>query len=105
MSSEPITSVFNDGYIAEVYELFRRDPASVDESWRQYFRFAESLSGTAPAAAASDGKTDASLLRLVPHDRMLVESDAPYLAPVPNRGHRNEPAWVAHTVAQSAALA
>jgi TatD DNase family protein len=42
--------------------------------------------------------TDESLLRLVPDDRLLVESDAPYLAPVPNRGRRNEPAWVAHTV-------
>ena len=42
--------------------------------------------------------TDDALLRLVPDDRLLVESDAPYLAPVPNRGRRNEPAWVAHTV-------
>jgi TatD DNase family protein len=41
---------------------------------------------------------DDALLRLVPDDRLLVESDAPYLAPVPNRGRRNEPAWVAHTV-------
>lgn len=31
----------------------------------------------------------------VPIDRMLVETDAPFLAPVPNRGKRNEPAWVA----------
>jgi TatD DNase family protein len=30
----------------------------------------------------------------VPLDRMLVETDAPFLAPVPNRGKRNEPAWV-----------
>src|SRR6478672_3186880 len=45
MSTAPITSVFNDGYIAEVYEAFRRDPASVDESWRQFFRFAEQLGG------------------------------------------------------------
>jgi TatD DNase family protein len=42
--------------------------------------------------------TDEALLRLVPDDRVLVESDAPYLAPVPHRGRRNEPAWVAHTV-------
>ncbi|MFL5579644.1 MAG: TatD family hydrolase [Gemmatimonadaceae bacterium] len=47
--------------------------------------------------------TDEALLRLVPEDRLLVESDAPYLAPVPNRGKRNEPALVAHTVARLAA--
>jgi TatD DNase family protein len=34
---------------------------------------------------------------LVPLDRMLVETDAPYLAPVPHRGRRNQPAWVPHT--------
>ena len=37
------------------------------------------------------------IARHVPLDRLLVETDAPYLAPVPNRGKRNEPAWVAHT--------
>lgn len=36
--------------------------------------------------------------RLVPLDRMMVETDAPYLAPLPHRGKRNEPAWVARTV-------
>lgn len=35
--------------------------------------------------------------KLVPLDRMLVETDAPYLAPVPMRGRPNEPAYVAHT--------
>ena len=35
--------------------------------------------------------------RLVPLDRMLVETDAPYLAPVPHRGKTNQPAYVAHT--------
>ncbi len=33
----------------------------------------------------------------LPADRLLVETDAPYLAPVPFRGKRNEPAYVAHT--------
>ena len=47
---------------------------------------------------------DVALLRLVPDDRLLVESDAPYLAPVPNRGKRNEPAWVARTVERLAAV-
>ena len=46
--------------------------------------------------------SDDDLVRLVPADRLLVESDAPYLAPVPHRGRRNEPAHVARTVARVA---
>ena len=45
---------------------------------------------------------DDALLRLVPDGRLLVESDAPYLAPVPHRGKRNEPAWVSLTLARVA---
>ncbi len=44
------------------------------------------------------------VIRLVPADRLLVESDSPYLAPVPYRGRRNEPAWVSLTVARVAAV-
>ena len=33
----------------------------------------------------------------LPQDRILVETDAPYLAPVPERGRRNEPSFVRHT--------
>ena len=44
------------------------------------------------------------IAREVPADRLLVETDAPYLAPVPVRGRRNEPAFVAHTAAFLAAL-
>jgi TatD DNase family protein len=33
-------------------------------------------------------------LREIPEDRLMVETDAPYMAPVPHRGKRNEPAWV-----------
>lgn len=39
------------------------------------------------------------IARDLPEDRLLVETDAPYLAPVPNRGKRNEPAFVVHTAA------
>ena len=42
------------------------------------------------------------VVRAVPADRILIESDSPYLAPVPNRGKRNEPAWVALTAARVA---
>jgi TatD DNase family protein len=37
------------------------------------------------------------IAKAVPLDRLLVETDAPFLAPLPFRGKRNEPAWVAHT--------
>lgn len=40
----------------------------------------------------------------VPADRILVETDAPYLAPVPQRGKRNEPAFVEHTLRELARL-
>ena len=69
MPSPTITSVFNDAYIAEVYESYRRDPASVDASWRQYFQTAEALAGLvagaqgAPAADVGEGPADPALLR------------------------------------------
>ncbi len=44
------------------------------------------------------------IVRSLPLDRILVETDAPYLAPVPNRGKRNEPAFVTHTAACVAEL-
>jgi TatD DNase family protein len=40
----------------------------------------------------------------LPLDSLLVETDAPWLAPVPHRGQRNEPAWVAQTAAVLAGL-
>jgi TatD DNase family protein len=45
-----------------------------------------------------------AIVRDVPLDRLLVETDAPYLAPVPYRGKRNEPAFVAATAAAVADL-
>jgi len=45
-----------------------------------------------------------NMLREVPDDRLLVETDSPYLAPVPQRGRRNEPAYVVHVVEAVARL-
>jgi TatD DNase family protein len=45
-------------------------------------------------------KNAENLLRVaatIPFDRLLIETDSPYLAPVPQRGKRNEPAYVVHT--------
>ncbi len=51
-------------------------------------------------------KADAlrAVLESVPLDRLLVETDAPYLAPLPFRGKRNEPAFVVHTARTLATL-
>lgn len=51
-------------------------------------------------------KADAlrAIVKTVPVERMLVETDSPYLAPVPFRGKTNEPAYVAHTAAAVAEI-
>src|SRR5437667_12875305 len=82
MSSDPITGVFNDGYISEAYEAYRRDPASVDESWRQFFRFAENLGRApapgAPSEAPAAGQLDPAFLRDVAAAAELVDAIRSY---------------------------
>lgn len=60
-----------------------------------------SLSGIVTFKKAEELRETA---KAVPLDLLLVETDAPYLAPVPVRGKRNEPAFVAHTAARVAEL-
>lgn len=60
-----------------------------------------SLSGIVTFKKADDLRETA---KAVPLDRLLVETDAPYLAPMPMRGKRNEPAFVVHTAALVAGL-
>jgi TatD DNase family protein len=50
----------------------------------------------------ADSLRDAA--RVVPADRLLIETDSPYLAPVPHRGARNEPAFVGHVLETLAVL-
>ncbi|NUO94743.1 MAG: 2-oxoglutarate dehydrogenase E1 component [Gemmatimonadaceae bacterium] len=69
----PSTTIFNDAYIAEAFERYRRDPASVDESWRQYFRAAESLGGGGTAGGVDEG-----LLRKTAGAAALVEAIRQY---------------------------
>ena len=69
----PATSIFNDGYIAETYEQYRRNPSSVDESWRQYFRTAETLAGI-----AGGSRTDERALRVAAGAAALVDAIREY---------------------------
>jgi len=63
--------------------------------------FYTSVSGIATFKKAEDLR---STLKEVPLERLLVETDAPYLAPQGKRGKRNEPAFVVHTAAMLAEL-
>jgi TatD DNase family protein len=60
-----------------------------------------SLSGIVTFPKAGDLR---DVARQVPLDRLLVETDAPFLAPVPYRGRRNEPAWTRLTLETVASL-
>jgi TatD DNase family protein len=51
-----------------------------------------------------NGENVRDVARRIPDDRLLVETDCPWLAPVPHRGKRNEPAYVADTAAFVAEL-
>jgi len=64
--------------------------------------FIASFSGLVTFPRGTEAIRDAA--RRQPADAILVETDAPYLAPVPHRGRRNEPAFVAHTARAVAAL-
>jgi len=84
MSRDPITGVFNDAYIAEMFESYRRDPASVEAAWRQYFGFAETLAGArgAPPVAShlaeESSPIDPAFLRKVAAASSLAEAIRQY---------------------------
>ena len=54
-----------------------------------------SVSGIATFKAAEEVR---AVIRDMPADRIIVETDCPYLAPVPHRGRRNEPAYISHVL-------
>lgn len=60
-----------------------------------------SVSGIATFKAAEEVR---SIIADMPGDRIIVETDCPYLAPVPMRGRRNEPAYVTHVLDRLAAI-
>jgi TatD DNase family protein len=54
-----------------------------------------SVSGIATFRAAEGVR---EIIRAMPEDRIIVETDCPYLAPIPHRGRRNEPAYIGHVL-------
>ena len=60
-----------------------------------------SVSGIATFKAAEDVR---ALIADMPGDRIMVETDCPYLAPVPMRGRRNEPAYLPYILARLAEI-
>jgi len=85
--------------VGGVIHCFSEDPAFARDALD--LGFVSSFSGIVTFKNATAVREAA---RTQPLDAILVETDAPFLAPVPYRGKRNEPAWVAHTAAEIARL-
>ena len=85
------------GEVGGVMHCFTESLAFAEEAIQMGFHI--SFSGIISFKNAADLR---EVARVVPLDRILVETDAPYLAPVPYRGKTNEPAFVRH-VAQAVA--
>jgi len=81
------------GRVRGVFHCFSGDSGLARRALRLGFHLSFSGILTFPRSAAV---RDAAAI--VPLDRLLVETDCPYLAPVPHRGRRNEPAWVSETL-------
>ena len=90
---------FIDGPFTGVIHCFTAGPALADAALELGFYI--SLAGI-----VTFNKADAlrEIAARVPLERLLVETDAPYLAPVPKRGKRNEPAFVVHTAEKLAEI-
>lgn len=85
--------------VGGILHCFSEDPAFAKAALD--LGFVASFSGIATFKSALDVREAA---RLQPLDALLVETDAPYLAPIPHRGKRNEPAFVLHTALEIAKL-
>ena len=79
-----------------------RDSASV-ETAREYLDMGFYISFAGPVTFKNASKL-LDVAAFVPDDRILVETDSPYLSPVPMRGRRNEPAYVQYVAQRIAEL-
>ncbi len=82
-----------------ILHCFSEGPREAEEALAIGFHISFAGIVTFPKATAIQ-----EAARIVPIDRLLIETDAPYLAPVPKRGKRNEPAYVVETARKLAEL-
>ncbi len=95
----PSDSCAQAGELRGVFHCFTGDVAMARAALD--LGFFVSLAGIVTFPKAAELR---DVARLVPSDRLLVETDSPYLAPVPFRGKRNEPSFVGRVVEVVAAL-
>ncbi len=97
--ADTINALRESGVNRGVFHCFSGGPEEAREALDMGFHLAFGGVITFPKA---EGVRQAA--RETPDDRLLVETDAPYLAPVPHRGKRNEPAFLVDTVRRLAEL-
>ena len=73
------------------------------ETARELWKLGYYIGIDGPLTFKNAGKLPA-IVREAPQDKLLIETDSPYLAPVPKRGKRNEPAYVTHIAAKIAEI-
>jgi TatD DNase family protein len=94
-----LTDEYRNGAYPCVMHCFSSGPALAKTALELGFYL--SLSGIAAFPKSTELR---DIFAVAPLDRILVETDSPYLAPPPHRGRRNEPAYVADTAARCAPL-
>lgn len=97
----------------EVYDILRSEATGLTgvmhcfsgnwEEARRFLAFGFYISIAGPVTFPQSSKLLA-VARQVPFDRLLLETDAPYLTPIPYRGKRNEPAYLVHTARKVAEI-
>jgi TatD DNase family protein len=87
------------GLLRGVFHCFTGDPAAAARALATGFSL--SIPGVVTFPKAETVRQSAAV---APEDRLLVETDSPYLAPIPYRGKRNEPSYVAKVIEQLAAV-
>ncbi len=89
---------YNAGQVGGVFHSFSGDEAYLEKILLENFHI--SFTGN----LTYKNSVSAALIGQVPLDRLLLETDSPFLAPVPMRGKRNEPAFIVYTAAKIAGL-